>query len=188
MNLVWNVKKKLDAQFSNKNHLTLLLNKLSRSQILNPKQALGSCTLKTFYNDKSIAYQIRHAVLQYVWAMTFSKFTASRENVRYLLLPQNFYLQPKEKTQRPVSNPKLCKSCGMSPWSGPGEGDSIWGISPSPGGLHLAPYPHQGAMTCCTSSARGRSFHPVLIFSPSTSALFFNIYFWYPPEFCSLYL
>lgn len=97
MNLVWNVKKKLDAQFSNENHLTLLLNKLSRSQILNPKQALGSCTLKTFYNDKSIAYQIRHTVLQYVWAMTFSKFTASRENVQYLLLPQNFY---------PLSNQK----------------------------------------------------------------------------------
>lgn len=94
----------------------------------------------------------------------------SRKKVKSFL-PTTFIPSPtkkKKKTQRPVSNPKLCKSCGMSPWSGLEE-DSVWGISPSPGGLHLAPYPHEGAVSCCMSSARGQhSFHTVLISHPFT--------------------
>lgn len=52
------VQEKVDAQFGNKNHLSLLLNKPSRSQILNPKQTLGieSLKMKTFYDDKSITH------------------------------------------------------------------------------------------------------------------------------------
>lgn len=41
--------------------------------------------------------------------------------------------------------------------------DSVWRISLSPGGLHLAVNPHQGPESCCKSSARSRhSSHPVL--------------------------
>lgn len=50
-----NVKEKVDAQFGNKNHLSFLLDKHLRSQILNPKQILG-IEMKTFYDDKSITH------------------------------------------------------------------------------------------------------------------------------------
>lgn len=41
-----------------------------------------------------------------------------------------------------------------------GKEDSVLGISPRPGGLHLTPYPHDGAWSCCKTSAHGLSQLP----------------------------
>lgn len=71
-------------------------------------------------------------------------------------------LQFKRK-QGPVSNPKLFKSCGMGSWCRSGEEQSVGGINPSPGGLHLAPYPHHELSTRSSQLPDGFDFSSITL-------------------------
>lgn len=114
------VESTVDAQFDNMNHLPFfLLNNLFIFQTFNPKQALRIESLKHIImtnplmsnsNGTHCSAVCMSYDLQQVHGI--GDLRGKKSSVPPSILQAK---EKKKQTQRPVSNPKLCKSCGMSP-------------------------------------------------------------------------